>query len=61
MSYERPQIATIADLEDDLTRVNTKTRALLLAIRQALLLILGAIEDYLSMARTKENTHKCFK
>jgi hypothetical protein len=34
--------------------VDNRTRVLLLAVREALLLILGAVEDYLEMPRTKK-------
>jgi hypothetical protein len=38
--------------------VDIRTRVLLMAIRQALLMILSALEDYLQMPRTKDGTHK---
>jgi hypothetical protein len=36
----------------------TPDRTLWLAIRQALLIVLGAIEEYLGLERTKEPKHK---
>lgn len=35
-----------------------KNKALWLAIRQALLIVLGAIEDFLGMERTRQPKHK---
>ena len=36
------------------TNAPDKTRALLMVVREALLLILGALEDYLGVPRTKQ-------
>lgn len=35
-----------------------RTRVLLMAVREALLMVLGALEDYLCIQRTKEPNHK---
>ncbi len=37
--------------------VGDRERKLLMAVRSALLIILGAIEDYLEIPRTKASTH----
>ncbi len=37
--------------------VDTRTRVLLLAVRQALLIVLGAIETYLDMPRSVQPKH----
>lgn len=39
-------------------KIDPKTRTLLLVLRAALLMALGALEDYLDMPRTKERTHR---
>jgi hypothetical protein len=43
--------------------VTDRTRALLIAIRQALIIMLGALEDYLEMERSITPKHKrdCFQ
>lgn len=58
MSHERPEVVTVDDLADDLAIVNTKTRALLLAFRQALIMVLGAIEVYLNYPRSIVPKHE---
>lgn len=39
------------------TEINPKTKALLYAVRQALLIVLGAIEDYLGCSRSVTPKH----
>ncbi len=39
-------------------RLSVKQAALLLAVRQALLIVLGAVEDYLNMDRSVIPKHK---
>jgi hypothetical protein len=50
-----------APLDTEYRNIDCRTKALLFAIREALYLVLGAIEDYLNIPRTKEGTHRHLK
>ena len=41
-----------------MTGNDVKTKALLLSVRQAIIIVLGAIEDYLSMERSIVPKHR---
>ena len=45
-------------MSHDRANIDPRIRALLMSIRQALLIILGAIEDYLGIERSVTPKHK---
>jgi len=46
-------------VDDYTTTIDPKTRVLLLAVRQALLIVLGALENHLGIPRSVEPRRRC--